>query len=357
MMAQMLKNKVYGWLDQRFALGTMQELAGKKTVPVHRHSIWYYMGGIAVMFLIIQVLTGGLLMLYYVPEISAAHASIVTINSQVDFGWFVRSMHSWGANLMILALFVHLFTTYFLKAYRPPREITWLTGLGLLVVVFGFGFTGYLLPWDEVAFFATKVGLDIASQVPFVGETIATILRGGADVSQATLSRFFVIHVFLLPLALVALMGVHMLMVQLHGMSRPDSVKDQAVREEKFFPTFVLKDLMVWLLLFNLLAAFVSFYPWGLGPEADPFAAAPAGIKPEWYFLGMFQFLKVLPAYIGPFEGEHVGMALFALIGLAFVVIPFWERGQNPVRKMWAELFGSVILFLFIVFTVWGMLL
>lgn len=346
--------KVFHWLDERLALKAWQDVAGKKTVPVHQHSVWYYLGGIALMFLMIQVVTGGLLMLYYVPEIKSAHASIMTINSEVDFGWFIRSLHSWGANLMILALFIHMFSTYFLKAYRSPRELTWLTGMGLLVLAFGFGFTGYLLPWDEIAFFATKVGLDITSKTPFIGEVMANILRGGSEVGQATLSRFFVIHVFLLPLALVGLLGVHLFLVQLHGMSKPESVKDADVPEVKFFPVFVLKDAMVWLVMFNLLAFIVVFFPWGLGPEAEPFAAAPAGIKPEWYFLSMFQFLKILPAYIGPVEGEHFGMMVFGAIALAFLLIPFWDRGHCPTRKMWSELFGAVILLMLVIFTIWG---
>ncbi len=255
---------------------------------------------------------------------------------------------------MILALFFHLFSTYFLKAYRAPRELTWVTGLGLLVLAFAFGFTGYLLPWDEIAFFATKVGLDITGKTPIVGELMAGILRGGTEVSQATLSRFFVIHVILLPLALLALLGIHLFFVQLHGMSRPESTKGKTLPEVKFFPVFALKDLMVWLLIFNLLAFIATMFPWGLGPEAEPFAAAPAGIKPEWYFLAMFQFLKILPAYIGPIEGEHFGMLVFAVIGLLFLVMPFWERGNCPTRKMWAELFGAIILLLFVVFTIWG---
>ncbi|MGE0201380.1 MAG: cytochrome bc complex cytochrome b subunit [Candidatus Melainabacteria bacterium] len=349
-------NKVMRWLDERLSLTTMGELAGKKTVPVHRHSVWYYMGGIALMFFLIQLVTGGLLMLYYVPEIASAHASVLAINSQVDFGWFIRSLHSWGANLMIAVLFLHLFSTYFLKAYRAPRELTWLSGLGLLVLAMGFGFTGYLLPWDEIAFFATKVGLDITAKTPLIGEVMAGILRGGAEVAQPTLSRFFVIHVFLLPMALMGLLGLHLMLVQLHGMSRPESVKDQTLPEVKFFPTFVLKDVMVWLLVFNLLALFVTLAPWGLGPEADPYAAAPAGIKPEWYFLSMFQFLKILPAYIGPLEGEHFGMLCFAAVGLIFAAMPFIDRGGNPKTKFWSELFGVLVLAGMLVFTVWGLL-
>jgi len=350
--------KLYQWLDARLPLTAMRELAEKKKVPVHQHSIWYYLGGIAMMFIGIQVITGILLMIYYIPELSSAHASILNINSQVDFGWFIRSLHSWGANLMILVLFAHLFSTYFMKAYRSPRELTWLTGLGLLVIGFAFGFTGYLLPWDEVAFFATKIGLDIAAKTPVVGELMATILRGGHDIGQATLSRFFVIHVFVLPIALMGLLGLHLMLIQFQGMSEPASFSDQPKEKKQyipFFPTFALKDAMVWLLVFNVLAAFATLSPWGLGSEADPFAPAPVGIKPEWYFLAMFQFLKLLPAYIGPFEGEMVGMGFFAAIGLVFVLAPFIDRSRAGQWSAVFRWYGVLVLLGLIVFTVWGL--
>jgi cytochrome b6 len=349
--------KFYHWLDERFYLNTWAEMAQKKTVPVHRHSVWYYLGGIALVLVLIQIASGGMLMIYYIPEIAAAHASILKLNTQVDFGWFIRSLHSWGANLMILALFVHMFSTYFMKAYRKPRELTWLTGLGLLVLAMGFGFTGYLLPWDEVSFFATKIGLDITSKTPIIGEFMATLLRGGESISQETLSRFFVIHVFLLPLGLAALLGIHLLLVQLHGISEPDELKALPAEQkevEQFFPTFLMKDVMVWLLVINLLAFMVTMFPWGLGPEADPFAPAPAGIKPEWYFLAMFQFLKIMPPMVGPIEGEHLGMGIFALIGLLLAVAPFLDRGNHPRMARLADAFGWTVLTGFIVFTIWG---
>ena len=265
---------------------------------------------------------------------------------------------------MVLVVFIHMFSAYFMKAYREPREITWLTGLGLLVLCFGFGFTGYLLPWDEVAFFATKIGIDVAAQVPFIGEFLAELLRGGAEVGQGTLSRFFLIHVIVLPLALMLLLGVHLLLVQLHGMSESRSFKEKLKNSkepakkfyEPFFPDFVLKDLMVWLLVINVLATLVVLFPWGIGPEADPFAPAPAGIKPEWYFMGMFQFLKILPAHIGFIEGEKLGLLLFMGIGAVFALAPFIDKGTNPRLSKAMDIYGLVILLALIAFTVWGYL-
>lgn len=349
--------RVYDWLDARLALTPYKAMAEQKTVPMHRHAFWYYLGGIVLMFLLVQVATGALLMVYYVPEIGSAHNSILTINSRVDFGWFIRSLHTWGANLMILALFFHMFSTYLMKAYRPPREITWWSGLVLMGVSFGFGFTGYLLPWDQMAYFATKIGLDIAAAVPLAGDAIADLLRGGPTISQATLSRFFTLHVMVLPLMLLPILGIHLLLVQIHGMSKPEGLQNipkNSRTEEPFFPTFLLKDLMGWMAVLNLLAILVALFPWGIGAEAQPFKPAPAGIKPEWYFLFLFQFFKVLPGHIGPMEGEQFGMVLFALVLVSLVAIPFWDRGDSPRKSQWATYYGIGLIGAFIVLTVWG---
>lgn len=345
------------WIEERLGLSTLMALGEKKKVPVHNQAVWYYMGGIALVFLLTQVVTGILLMVYYIPELGSAHSTILKINSQVEFGWFIRSLHSWGANLMILSLFFHMFSSYFMKAYRKPRELTWVTGIALLALTLGFGFTGYLLPWDEVSFFATKIGLDIAGKMPIIGDLMATVLRGGPDIGQATLSRFFMIHVGVLPVTLLGLLGAHFFLIQAHGMSEPDRFKtlpDGQKEYEKFFPTFALKDMMVWLLVLNLLAVLVTLAPWGVGPEADPFGAAPLGIKPEWYFLAMFQFLKFIPPMIGPLEGEMCGILFFGLIGLVLATVPFWDRGDCAAKSKLATLFGVLLLMGFVAFTLWG---
>ncbi len=348
---------IINWLNSRLGLEHLQEMAAKKKVPLHRASLWYYVGGIAMVLMLIQFVTGGLLMIYYIPEISSAHSSILFINSQIDFGWFFRSMHSWGANILIFVVFLHMFSAYFMKAYRGSREITWLTGFALLILCLAFGFTGYLLPWDEIAFFATKIGLDITEQVPFIGMFMAEILRGGEEVGQGTLSRFFVIHVFVLPILLLMLLGTHLFMVQLHGMSEPLSFSSKVNKKyEPFFPNFLMKDLLVWLLVINVMATLVSFMPWGLGPEADAFAPAPAGIKPEWYFLAMFQFLKILPAHMGFIEGEKFGLLVFTVIGAVLAFAPFIDPEEDPIRSRFMEIFAVLVLLAFAGFTIWGVL-
>src|SRR6266699_6165233 len=296
------------WLDERLSISTLTAMAQRKEVPVHRQTIWYYFGGMTVFLFSVQVVTGILLLLYYRPSSENAFESIQFIMTEVKFGWLIRSIHSWSANLMIATLFIHMFSVYFLRAYREPRELTWISGVLLLFIVICFGFSGYLLPWNKLVFFATKVGTEIAGVFPIVGKPMLRFLRGGDDVTGATLTRFFGFHVAVLPAAATVLIGIHVLLVQMHGMSVPPSIAEQSVKKVKFVPNFLMRDLIGWILAIGALAALAALFPWELGEKADPFAPAPAGIKPEWYFLFMFQTLKLIPAKILSFDGEVIGI-------------------------------------------------
>ena len=174
------------WLDERLSISSLTKLADKKEVPLHRHSIWYYFGGMTLFLFVVQVTTGILLLLYYRPSAENAFESVQFIITEVKFGWLIRSIHSWSANLMIATLFIHMFSVFFLRAYHKPREITWVSGAVLLFIVICFGFSGYVLPWNKLAFFATKVGTEIAGVVPIVGHPVLRFLRGGDDVTGAT---------------------------------------------------------------------------------------------------------------------------------------------------------------------------
>src|SRR3974390_2084826 len=244
--------RVRTWLDDRLEWEDLIAPLRKKTVPRHRLSYWYFLGGITLFLFVIQVLTGILLLLYYRPGANEAFESVQYIMTRVQFGWLIRSIHSWSANLMIFTAFAHMFSVLFLKAYRKPRELTWVSGVVLLMLVMGFGFSGYLLPWNTLAFFATKVGTDIAGQVPVIGRPMMIFLRGGEEVTGATLTRFFGFHVAILPGIVTLLILAHLLFVQRQGMSVPPSVEKDwdadpsARRETKFFPNFMLRELMAW---------------------------------------------------------------------------------------------------------------
>ncbi len=336
----------FDWLDDRLGLRAARHLAEKKTVPVHRHSIWYYFGGMTLFLFTIQVSTGILLLLYYRPSADTAFESVEFIMTQVRFGWLVRSIHNWSANLMIAALFIHMFSVFFLRAYRSPREITWLSGAFLLFLSLAFGFSGYLLPWNTLSFFATKVGTEVAGVVPVAGQFMVRFLRGGDEVTGATLTRFYGFHVAILPAITTALLTLHLLMVQQHGMSVPESVKEP-VKTMKFLPNFLLRDIIGWLTALAALAALAAIFPWDLGVKADPFAPAPAGIRPEWFFMFMFQTLKLLPAKIGFVEGEVLGVLGFSLGGLVLLLVPLIDsRGSKRIAKILAAAGGLVMIYI-----------
>ncbi len=349
---------IYAWMDERLQLKGLMEYMGKKYVPVHRHSIWYYFGGVSLFLFIIQVTTVILLLLYYKSGEALAFESIRFIMAKVEFGWLIRSIHSWAANLFILAAMIHMFSVFFEKAYRKPREMTWLTGMLMFFLALGFGFSGYLLPWNELAFFATKVGTDIAGIVPVVGKPIMTFLRGGDEVTGATLSRFFGFHVAVLPGIFTVLLGMHLLMVQRQGMSEP--LGHRAEEEQKtmpFFPNFMLRDLALWLLVLNLLAILAVFFPWELGKKADVLSSAPAGIHPEWYFLFMFQTLKYIPGKIWFLDGEVLGIGLFGLAGVLWTLIPFWDRkSARGEQNRFVNYLGLFAVLYILLFTILGWL-
>jgi cytochrome b6 len=230
----------------------------------------------------------------------------------------------------------------------------------MFFLALGFGFSGYLLPWNELAFFATKVGTEIVGVVPLIGKPIMVLLRGGDEVTGATLSRFFGFHVAVLPGVFVILLTIHLLMVQRQGMSEPtgeEQKKAGGLKTMPFFPNFLLRDLLLWLIVLNVIAILAVFFPWELGKKADAFASAPAGIRPEWYFLFMFETLKRFPAQIWVIDGEVLGIALFGVAGLLWTFVPFLDRKSSQGQKNRLLLYlGIGVVLYIIVFTIIGWL-
>jgi quinol-cytochrome oxidoreductase complex cytochrome b subunit len=353
---------LHRWLDDRLNLADLAAPLEHKTVPKHRLSAWYFLGGITLFLFGIQICTGILLLLYYRPSSNEAFESVQYIMTRVQFGWLIRSIHSWSANLMIFTAFVHMFSVLFLKSYRKPRELTWLTGVLLLFLVMGFGFSGYLLPWNTLAFFATKVGTEITGQVPLVGKPMMIFLRGGEDVTGATLTRFFGFHVAVLPGIVTVLLLLHILLIQRLGMSTPPSVESEwksnptARKVTRFFPNFLLRELMAWYVALGILGALAALFPWNLGTKADPFASAPAGIKPEWYFLFMFQTLKLIPSKVWFVDGEVLGVVGFGLIALLWILLPFFECDRASHVNKWITALGCFALAYVIAMSTYGYL-
>ena len=336
-----LPSRVRSWMGERFHWADLIGPLEKKTVPVHKLSYWYFLGGITLFLFFIQVGTGILLLLYYRPGANEAFESVQYIMTRVQFGWLIRSIHSWAANLMIFTAFAHMFSVIFLRAYRKPRELTWVSGMILLFLAMGFGFSGYLLPWNTLAFFATKVGTEITGQVPVIGHSLMVFLRGGEEVTGATLTRFFGFHVAVLPGLTTLLVLIHLGLVQYFGMSVTPGVESRwhaapgEARQMKFFPNFLLRELMAWYIALGVLGALAAILPWELGTKADPFAPAPAGIRPEWYFMFMFQTLKEIPAKLWFMDGEVVGILVFGFAGFLWVLLPFFDQlGRGRGRRL-----------------------
>jgi cytochrome b6 len=363
--AQSIGQRWYQWLDARLKISPLVEYMSHKAVPMHGSMIWYYFGGMALFFFIVQVITGILLLMYYRPGADSAYESVKFIVSDVTFGWLVRSIHSWSANLMIFAAFIHMFSVFFTSAFRRPREMTWASGVILLGLAMAFGFSGYLLPWNELSFFAIRVGTGMAGAIPGVGGWLMKVMRGGDNVTGATIGRFFGFHVAVLPGITTLLISLHLFFIQRQGMSEPvewANVPSSQKRWMPFFPNFIMREALVWLIMLNILAVLAVFFPdgigpvhWSLGAKADPFAPAPANIRPEWYFMFAFQALKFLPAHVLFIEGELLGIIILTVGGLIWFFIPFFSKADErrpPSRGV--IVFGVVVLLFIAVMTVLG---
>jgi cytochrome b6 len=353
------------WLDERYELTPLVDFLRHKEVPIGAHSmLWYFLGGLTLFFFSVQVATGILLLMYYQPGQTTAYESIHFLTTKVPFGWIIRSIHCWSAHLMIVSLVVHMFSTMLLKAYRSPRELTWVSGYGLFALTLAFGFTGYLLPWNELAYFATVVGTDSVKSVPVVGNWLMHILRGGPDVTINTLYRFFVAHVVILPLLCVGFVTIHLLFIQRQGMAPPLG-RAKALRGMRFFPDFAVRDVVLWLLCFALLLALSAAAPygagipgleWELGNKADPLAPAYPGIKPEWYFLWVYQLLKEFPPHVLGMEGPQACLLIVFLLMGIWAVVPWIDRKAHRGQQSpeFSDLaFAAMFFLLFLTLKAW----
>lgn len=304
-----------------------------RTMPRGRNTWLYYLGGFVLFLLIVQVVTGVLLLMYYVPTPEAANASVRTIVERVPYGREIRSMHIWSSHGLILFGILHLVGLFINRAYTKPRASMWTTWVGLIVLLLGAGFTGYLLPWDDVSYSASKIGTDIVGYVPLIGDWIAGLLRGGEHISQSTLSRFFALHVALLPLLIVLLALSHTVLALMFG--RP---KTPGAYEEPLWPSHMLKENMIWIGLLMILMLFSWFMPFGVGKGYDLTAPSDpsSGVHPEWYFLSLYQLLSFVPEWLA------IVISL-AVIGFLFAIPKVDPQDELP-RKRWITVIAALIL-------------
>ena len=367
-----------GWIADRTGLGSLAAFVrsqGEKLVPAGLPWV-YTTGTLALFYFGLQILTGFLLVMYYVPDEKLALASIRRIEHDVPLGWLVRQMHAWGANFIVIVLGIHVLKVLWFGSYKKPREFTWFAGFLLFSLTLGFCLSGYLLPWNQLAFWATRVAVDAVDSVPGIGASLKSLICGGPDVSGRTLGRFFALHVILLPAILVVLLGAHLALVVRHGIAPRTSTTEEerlghegAVRlhgAEAFFPKQVYKELIFLNIGFALLVTVAVFFPWEIGEPQS--LVTPEGIKPEWYFLPLYQLLKyfddslyhAIPGLEAATKAlgitpEFLGLLVINGIGLILFLLPLLDR--RPERRMSRRpLFAAFALVLLLGLLVLGVL-
>ncbi len=324
-----LSKRVFHWLDRRAGVDKLMKESLDEPVPGGARFAYVFGSGLIFIF-ISQIITGLCLALYYVPSAETAHTSVAYIIKKVAAGDFLRSLHAYGSSAMIIVLALHFLQTFLYGSFKGRRELLWISGATLSLLVLGMGFTGYLLPWDQKAYFATAVGTNIVGEVPFVGEWLTRLLRGGDTIGTLTLSRFYVAHVFLIPGAIFAFIAIHIFLFRKAGAAGPinEDPIEPKLPPQGFYPRQVLMDMAFALLLMMGLGCLAYFHPFTLGPIANP-ADTHFLPRPEWYYLPMFEWLKF-------WEGPKVVFAVVVTPGLLaalFFLLPFLDRSLE--RRPW----------------------
>jgi ubiquinol-cytochrome c reductase cytochrome b subunit len=316
---------VLDWLDHRTGYRAAKRHLLEEPLP--KGTGWAFTTGSVLMLLIgVQFVTGVGLSMYYVPTPSMAYDSVRFIQDQLTLGWLLRGLHFWGASFIVIAAVVHLLRVFLLGSYKAPREVTWLTGVVLLLLVLAFSLSGYLLPWDQKAYWATTVTINVARSGP-LGEFMAGVLQGGATLGALTLGRWYAAHVFLLPAALVLFIVAHIALMRRHGISGP--IRPQPGTPAPFYPWHAIKDTLMMAAVFALLLTVAITLPAHLDEIANP-ADATYVPRPEWYFLSLFELLKY---FRGPLE--PIGTIVIPGLVVAFLLaLPFLDRGRerHPLR-------------------------
>jgi ubiquinol-cytochrome c reductase cytochrome b subunit len=328
-------------------------------------NVFYTLGFVALAGFVVQVLTGFLLLTYYVPHPDHAFKSVQNIMVNVPYGWLFRLMHVVGSNLIVIAVGCHLLSVFFMNSYKKPRELTWFAGASMLLITLTFCLSGYLLPWSQLSYWATTIVTNVPSALPYVGTFAVTWLQGGQNVSGVTLGRFFALHVVVLPSLLLALVSIHLFLIRRIGISSPPFGREgekkpwTAFRHEDhpggypFFPHFVLKETYMVLAFFAVMFFIITFAPALFLPAeanvpADPYKT-PEHIKPEWYFLAPYQMLKLVP-------NKLMGISLQIILVTLFLLWPFLDVKQedNMLKRRTLFAFFVTAIIGWAVLTIWG---
>jgi ubiquinol-cytochrome c reductase cytochrome b subunit len=360
------KKRIVDFLDVRLGIRDILEQNLTRYLLPRNINFWYTLGAVLLTLFGLQFASGILLLIYYDPNTEQAFASVQRITNEVPFGWLIRYLHAVGANIIVLALLLHMLSVLFMGSYKRPRELTWVAGFLILLLALGMCLTGYLLPWSQLSFWATTVATKSPDEIPMIGDAVVRFLRGGAMVGQPTLGRFFALHVMGFPLIFGPLVAFHLFCVRRVGVSRPPFGEDYQPSEPPpyfrheehhggipFFPHYVAKDTAMIAFFLALLLGVVFFAPGLFFPPAafepaDPFVTPP-GIKPEWYFLWAYQTLKIFPS-------EFLGLAVQGLGVTFLLLLPFIDRTRErrpAKRPLFVTCFVLGVL-LFVGLSIWG---
>lgn len=343
-----MASRLYDWLDSRLNLKAVEHSLLNEPIP--GGASWIYVFGSATLFLfILQAITGMFLAIYYAPTPDHAYDSVQFIETQVTFGWFVRGLHHWSASGMVVAVGLHMLQVFLYGAFKPPREMMWMVGVVLFLLVMGFAFTGYLLPWDQTAYWATQVGINMVGTVPLVGDLLVKVMRGGETLGALTLSRFFAVHVLFLPAIIILGIMLHLFILRRVGPAGPWDEKKAAAGSETFYPRQVYMDAVVMLGVFGVLMSLAIFVPFPLTDKANPSDTSFVPV-PEWYFLFYYELLKHVHGPLEPF-------ATWVLPAMAVLVMLLWPflDWQKTVRAPASRPVGMALAVLFLV-TVFSLL-
>jgi ubiquinol-cytochrome c reductase cytochrome b subunit len=353
------------WLEVRIGLDElMRSQLTEYRVPKNIN-LFYTLGIVAFVAYLVQSLTGILLLFYYIPDDKDAFKSIQLIMNHVPYGWLFRLIHVVGSNLMVAVVFLHMLSVFALGSYKKPRELTWVVGALMLLTTLGFCLSGYLLPWSQLSFWATTVVTNIPTAFPLCGELICKVLRGSENVSGVTLNRFFAVHVAFLPPLLMSLFALHVFLVRRIGISSPPAAGQEKEWQEfrhedhpdgpPFYPYFVSKEAFMVAIYFIIMFSIISFAPALFLPAdattpADPFST-PEHIRPEWYFLALYEMLKLIP-------NRFLGIASQLVLVLVFILWPLLDKSEeyNLLKRplLLATFFGIIVVWIGL--TLWGSL-
>lgn len=361
-----MPNRIKNWLEVRIGVDDLvrthlTEYRVPKTI-----NIFYTLGFVAMAGYVIQVISGIFLLIYYIPHPEHAFRSVQDIMSRVPYGWLFRQMHVMGSNLMIAAVLLHMVTVFLMGNYKRPRELTWVGGGVMLLITLMFGLSGYLLPWSQLSYWATTVVTTMPTAFPYIGDFVAQVVRGGDHVTGTTLSRFFALHVAILPPIFLSFAVVHVFLIRRIGISAtPFGVTDEEKRPltefrkkthpdgYPLYPYFFEKEMFMVMGYITVMFLMMTFMPTLFMPEeantpADPFKT-PAHIRPEWYLLAPYQMLKLVP-------NKFLGISLQVILIGVFLLWPFLDSHQEKNILKRPVLRGAflILLALWVVLMFWG---